>query len=157
MARRFPGHFGVCFLLVFSAFFGCNRDPKPDASPEARLRDLKEKAKPSELDGTWQTVRVELEDGTSDKDLPTIRLTIVGEKLKCTGIGNIDGFINTDATQNPKTFDARGSSKDGAKVNWSGIYEFEGDTLKLCIGQPGARPKEFKSNPATLWVLKRVK
>jgi uncharacterized protein (TIGR03067 family) len=86
-----------------------------------------------------------------------MRLTIVGEKLKCIGIGNIDGFITTDAAQNPKTFDARGSSKDGAKLNWSGIYELEGDMLKLCMGEPGARPKEFKSNPATLWVLKRVK
>src|SRR5262245_53408385 len=111
----------------------------------------------SELDGTWQTVRVEIEDGTSGNDLPTVRLTILGDKLSCTGIGNIDGSITTDATQSPKAFDGRGSSKDGAKLDWSGIYEIEGDTLKLCIGEPGARPKEFKSNPATLWVLKRVK
>jgi uncharacterized protein (TIGR03067 family) len=86
------------------------------------------------------------------------RLTIAGAKLKVTlGAATIEGSITTDTTRNPKTLDAQGSSKEGAKLNWNGIYEFEGDTLKLCIGEPGARPKEFKSNPATLWVLKRVK
>ena len=113
----------------------------------------------SKLDGTWQAVRIEAEDGSSGNDMASAtRLTIAGEKLKVTlGAANIDGSITTDTTRNPKTFDAQGSSKEGAKLNWCGIYEFEGDTLKLCIGEPGARPKEFKSNPATLWVLKRVK
>jgi uncharacterized protein (TIGR03067 family) len=113
----------------------------------------------SPLDGTWQAVRIEAEDGTSGNDMASVTsLTIAGEKLKVTlGAANIDGFITTDTTRSPKTFDAQGSSKEGAKLNWSGIYEFDGDTLKLCMGEPGARPKEFKSNPATLWVLKRLK
>ena len=139
-------------LVAAAASLGC-----PGKQP---TQGGAEQPKPtSKLDGTWQAVRIEAEDGTSGDDMASAtRLTIAGEKLKVTlGAANIDGVITTDTTRNPKTFDAKGSSKEGAKLNWSGIYEFEGDTLKLCIGEPGARPKEFKSNPATLWVLKRVK
>jgi uncharacterized protein (TIGR03067 family) len=142
-------------LVAAAASLGC--PGKPPAQP---TQGGAEQAKPtSELDGTWQAVSIEAEDGTSGNDMASVsRLTIAGEKLKVAlGAANIDGFITTDTTRNPKTFDAKGSSKEGAKLNWSGIYEFEDDTLKLCMGEPGARPKEFKSNPATLWVLKRAK
>jgi uncharacterized protein (TIGR03067 family) len=77
----------------------------------------------------------------------------------------VDGFITTDRSQNPKTFDVGASSGDDTRPNleWSGIYEIEGDTLKLCFtefkrgGGKDERPKEFKSNPALLVVLRRVK
>lgn len=118
----------------------------------------------SELDGTWQAVRMELEDGVSNNAAASVtRLTIAGDKIKQSGmIGDIDGFITTDPTQNPKTFDAggiRGAGNEAVRMNWSGIYEREGDTLKLCFstGIKGERPKEFKSKPATLLILKRVK
>src|SRR5687767_15699881 len=118
----------------------------------------------SELDGTWQAVRFELEDGASNNAAASVtRLTIAGETMKQSGmLADIDGFITTDATQNPKTFDAggiRGAGKEAVSLNWTGIYEREGDTLKLCFSTVinGERPKEFKSNPAALLVLKRVK
>jgi uncharacterized protein (TIGR03067 family) len=83
-------------------------------------------------------------------------------KLKYAGpLGDIDGFIDIDATQNPKTFEAggiRGTGSEAVRLNWSGIYEIQGDTLTLCfIDGTGKRPKEFKSRPAELLVLKRVK
>lgn len=84
-----------------------------------------------------------------------MRLTIAGEKLKMTHpVGPMAGSIFTDATQNPKTFHAVGNN-----LNWVGIYERDGDTLTLCMGTGNAaeRPMEFKSNPAALLVLRRLK
>ncbi len=120
----------------------------------------------SELDGTWQAVRMELEDGVSNNAAASVtRLTIAGEKIKQTGmLGEINGFITTDPTQNPKTFEAggiRGFGNEAIKMNWSGIYERDGDTLKLCfstgLNLKEERPKEFKSKPAALLILRREK
>jgi len=114
----------------------------------------------AELDGTWQAVRFESENGTNDNVAASItRLTIAGEKFKNSVLGDVEGFITTDPTQNPKTFDAGARRADPPMtLDWSGIYEIEGDTLKLSFrGSKDERPKEFKSNPAALLVLKRVK
>lgn len=109
----------------------------------------------SELDGTWQGVQWEGGDGhRSDIGAVAMRMTIAGEKLKMTHpAGPVDGFIFTDATQNPKTFHA-----GGGNMNWVGIYKLDGETLTLCMnnGDGAERPKEFKSKPAYLLVLKRV-
>jgi uncharacterized protein (TIGR03067 family) len=89
-------------------------------------------------------------------------LTIAGEKFKHFAVYppnvriDVEGFITTGRTQNPKTFEV-GASGTGS-LDWSGIYEIEGDTLKLCwMDSKHERPKEFKSNPAMLVVLRRVK
>jgi len=137
----------------------------------------------SELDGTWQGIQWEGEDGKrADAGATAMRMTIAGDKLKMTHpLGPIDGFIFTDATQNPKTFhlggDIGGEGRDvpgltasgdvtitgahirGDNLNWVGIYKLEGDTLTLCMGtgQAAERPKELKSNPAAMLVLRRVK
>jgi uncharacterized protein (TIGR03067 family) len=117
----------------------------------------------SELDGSWKGISFEGTDGKRD-DVKAVatHLTIAGEQMKLT-ISTLSGEIHcviaTDATQNPKAFDARGSKilKEGtASIDWVGIYEREGDTLRLCYVWKGhgERPKEFKSNPAELLILK---
>jgi uncharacterized protein (TIGR03067 family) len=69
--------------------------------------------------------------------------------------------IKIDPTKKPKTIDytiVEGAEKDNTML---GIYEFDGDKIKFCIGGPGnKRPTEFTAKEGsgqTLSVWKRAK
>jgi uncharacterized protein (TIGR03067 family) len=66
-----------------------------------------------------------------------------------------------DASKRPKTIDWLAGGKTGPTEPLFGIYELEGDTLKICWGKKGmARPGEFNTKTGAgdwLWVLKRAK
>jgi uncharacterized protein (TIGR03067 family) len=65
------------------------------------------------------------------------------------------GTMKLDPTQKPKVYDR--IHPDG--VPGRGIYEFDGETLRICLGSPGAnRPTEFSTKPGakcSLIVYKR--
>jgi uncharacterized protein (TIGR03067 family) len=64
-----------------------------------------------------------------------------------------------DPNAKPKAIDWLAGGRHGPSEPLLGIYELEGDTLKICWGQNGRRPKEFASGAgkgAWLWVLKRA-
>jgi general secretion pathway protein G len=58
-------------------------------------------------------------------------------------------MVKVDSTKTPKTIDFI-DKRD--KLERVGIYEIEGDTLKLCFA-PDNRPKQFKSPPDTRIML----
>jgi uncharacterized protein (TIGR03067 family) len=64
-----------------------------------------------------------------------------------------------DPGKSPKAIDWLGDRKDVSPV--PGIYELDGDTLKVCWGVGDkVRPREFKTKAGKddwLWVLKRAK
>jgi len=71
-----------------------------------------------------------------------------GNKLALLGK---DRTFELDATKNPKQIDFK-------NVGQIGIYELNGDNLKLCVGPADDRPKEFKTRPRTdhsLFLLRR--
>ncbi len=77
-----------------------------------------------------------------------------------------EGTFKIDASTNPKTIEGallaspvRGSRSDKPAI---GIYEIEGDTLRICFGVPGGKaPQEFTSTGegggSTLNTYRRVK
>jgi uncharacterized protein (TIGR03067 family) len=71
------------------------------------------------------------------------------------------GTVKLDPSKTPKAIDLTPEEGPEKGKTGLGIYQLEGDTLKICIAEPGKeRPKEFVSKPGTqttLMVLKRVK
>jgi uncharacterized protein (TIGR03067 family) len=119
-----------------------------------------ESSKPG-LDGTWAGVSLMTHHGYRDDAFArTIRWTITGETSAISDQimqEGVRGTIKVDDKSSPKMFDVQG--KSGGTFSWSGIYELEGDTLKVCYvlsNVAHVRPKEFRAKPAYVLTLKRV-
>lgn len=67
--------------------------------------------------------------------------------------------ITLDPSVKPKHIDVNVEGVPGnRKLTFSGIYMFDGDTLRVCMGaRPGQRPTEFKSDTTALATLVREK
>jgi uncharacterized protein (TIGR03067 family) len=108
------------------------------------------------LQGKWALVAVEREG----KKVPEaalkeekIILTIAGDKLSFSRArkGETKNFDNgsykiVDARARPKKIDLTGFPKPDEKM--LGIYELDGKTLKICVGEL-KRPTEFASKPGS--------
>jgi uncharacterized protein (TIGR03067 family) len=110
------------------------------------------------LKGTWTVVKAERNGQANDE--------IKDDKLILTEDGKLtvkakdrdqEGTFEVNPTKKPKTIDV----KPGSEGIVLGIYELDGDNLKLCFGRPGNdRPTAFESKPDSgvmLITLKRDK
>jgi uncharacterized protein (TIGR03067 family) len=111
------------------------------------------------IQGTWQAVSGEV----AGQNLPKQRvedLTIAFADHKATvttSNGSRESTYKLDATQKPRAIDL--TDENGRMA--PGIYEFEGDTLRICVNQGGSeRPASFRTKPDTrlrLYVFQRKK
>lgn len=109
--------------------------------------------------GTWIVSRVEINGKVQPKSF-TIRVKFDGDRLS-TKVADRPfeprGTFRLDPGRTPKAYDL--TTADGMAV--LGIYELDGDTLKVCLSAPGdERPKAMKTAPddeRTLVVYKREK
>jgi uncharacterized protein (TIGR03067 family) len=143
----------------------------------AALPDDKAKPDAEQLQGTWKFTRLSLFGNEPPKEfLPKLRVVIEGKSFtikpgiafegsneKPDGewkLGAKDGdsvTIELDPSKKPKTIDLT-TEFDGQKATLKGIYQLDGDELKICFGQQ--RPKEFPTkvdSGTMLYVLKRDK
>ena len=113
------------------------------------------------IQGTWDVSRIELNGKVQPKDpLFHVRVTFDGDKL-LTRVGKRQsearGTFKLDQGHTPKVYDL--TTTEGTTVH--GIYELNGDTLKVCLSAPGdERPTTMTTNPddnRTLIVYKREK
>jgi uncharacterized protein (TIGR03067 family) len=109
----------------------------------------KEKAK---LAGVWIVESVEFLGKQADS-LKGDRFIFTAEKLTITSKAKDDmQSYQIDPTKKPKEVDFK--CEDMAFL---GIYELNGDTLRLCLSTNGARPTAFDSKQGLLSLLKRSK
>lgn len=87
------------------------------------------------------------------------RMTVTGDRYVHTvkGMNIRDVAFTLDPTAKPKTIDTRDKDNKTEK----GIYELDGDTLRVCLAEEGKdRPTEFSAKEGTrcsLMVFKREK
>jgi uncharacterized protein (TIGR03067 family) len=116
------------------------------------------------LEGTWATVSIEAagQKVTDEDKIKSRKLTTKGEKYTLkVGDETVQGTIEINPTKKPKTIDAKADSGTNKGKTLLGIYELDGDSLKICLALPGKdRPAAFATaaeNGQQLVVYKREK
>src|SRR5260370_29034967 len=104
----------------------------------AARADDENKKDHEQLEGTWTTVSGEMNgDKLDDAIVKDLKFVVKGDKFEVQGPAEVlkqyaKGTFKMEATTTPKTIDitvGEGAMK-GDVVE--GIYEFDGDTLKMC-------------------------
>jgi len=128
------------------------------AKEDAAAEDLKK------MQGDWIVVTM-VADGMKipDDDAQALFRTVKGDQYTVSRYRRVigKGTIQLDATKKPRTIDARpaGAARDAKPI--LGIYEFDGDKLKLCFAPAGKeRPTQFRSEEGsgltlTVWQSER--
>jgi uncharacterized protein (TIGR03067 family) len=134
---------------------------QPEPQPEA---DAKTKEELKKLQGSWEIEHQELDGkklAASDLKGRTIcfgkAFFLVRQNTSMIQLGK----LKFDPSKSPKTVNAMIEKGKQEGDIFPGIYELDGDTLKICFNTEGdERPKEFKTGPKsglTLMVCKRIK
>ncbi len=101
--------------------------------------------------GTWILVGAE-EKGqkVSDDELKKAPVTLIIKDDKFTlklPDQTMEGTFKIDPAKKPKAYDAKGTDAQGKTQETIGIYEIDGDMLKVCwVPADKERPKEFKAD-----------
>jgi uncharacterized protein (TIGR03067 family) len=116
------------------------------------------------MKGSWQAVGGE-EDGkpVKEEDAKKFKLSVDGDNYTFTveGMSEEKGTFKVDPGQKPKALDVLIMTGEDKGKTQLGVYDIDGDTLKLCFVPPGAeRPKALaakEGSMSSLFVFKRQK
>src|SRR5215831_5920499 len=91
------------------------------------------------IQGTWLPVKAELRgEPMKDDFLKSSTLKLNGGKYEVTAESVDKGTYTMDPTSKPKTIDVTGVEGPNAGRKIPGIYELNGDTLRICYGLGGS-------------------
>jgi uncharacterized protein (TIGR03067 family) len=116
----------------------------------ARAADDEAKKDQDQLQGDWSLVSGQRDGQDIPEDFAkSLKRNVKGNMTTVTRDGEplAKGSFTLDPTKKPKTIDIK---VEGMDMPVHGIYELEGDTLKICYAAPGEeRPKEFAAKAGT--------
>ncbi|HEY1859632.1 MAG TPA: TIGR03067 domain-containing protein [Gemmataceae bacterium] len=115
----------------------------------------------AKLEGSWKMVSMEIDGNkASEDDVAKIVLVLKGENYSVEGADQeFKGTLTFDPTKKPKTVERKETEGPGKGETGHGIYELEGDELKLCFAANGKdRPGKFTGEEGhQLFVFQRKK
>ena len=109
-------------------------------------------AKTATIDGTWLPSSAEIgEKQFPDEVRKSIKLVVEGDKYTVTVGDKVDkGTVKLDPKAKPKALDITGTEGPNKGKTILGIYERDGDTLRICYVLSGKdRPKAFETKAGT--------
>ena len=115
------------------------------------------KAEMKKLRGTWKVEAAVVNGKIVDAD--RIREAVIeGDKLTFRPANGKEERVTIaiDPTQNPKAIDFDPDEKAPDVVPNKAVYELNGDTLKICIGDHEKRPGKITEAGRAVLILKRV-
>jgi uncharacterized protein (TIGR03067 family) len=104
------------------------------------------------IQGTWKPDNAELAGHRlSDSLTAKITLTLTdGAYTVTVGDSTDKGTYKIDPSTNPKSVTLTGTEGPHQGKTFTGIYDLDGDTLKICYDLTGQQtPKDFKTEPGT--------
>ncbi len=112
--------------------------------------DPKVKAELKKFQGTWVDIYAE-KAGKEQEEVGDHQLKFDGETFSVADHGHVEekGTFKLDPSKNPKEIDLRHRDRNNDEKTVLGIYTWDGENLKLCLGEPGGgtRPKDFTTMP----------
>jgi uncharacterized protein (TIGR03067 family) len=146
---------GLALVVALTAGVAVAAD-NPKTDPQASDKD--------KVQGTWKLVKLEDSGNTQpEATLPEATVVYEGDKYTFTFAGDVEkGIMKWDMSKKPKAVDVDITEGRDKGKKQLGIYEIEGDTLKLCFAKPEVkeRPTSFATNACNewaVWTFKRVK
>jgi len=114
----------------------------------------------AKLQGKWRVERIE-ENGVAEPDEEAKRFVLVFKenRINVELRGQVEHTdFQIDPTKSPKEIDMIPQYGDDKGKKFRGIYEIDGDTLRICATPLAERPKKIVSEQGTLiLILKRAK
>ncbi len=127
--------------------------------------DAEVKKDEDRLQGTWKVTSIENDGNKVDpKEFANWKLVIAGDKMTALDSNDVmdEHTFKLDAAAKPAAIDLTLLTGESKGKTMQGIYRIEGDTLTVCVAEPGKkdRPREFRSEPGKshmLLVFQRAK
>jgi len=113
-----------CRILLAAMIVASSAGPGSDAA-DAKVKDA--------VQGTWVAESSERSAHAAD-DLRGHQLTFAGDRFTIRSKGKVvyQGTYTTDPSAKPATIDFKNTAGEMKGKRWLGIYEMDGDTLKIC-------------------------
>jgi len=130
----------------------------PAVAEDAVQKDQKQ------LQGTWLVTGAE-KDGQAFDRIKGGKLTVKDSNFTIVTAGGVElkGDLRLDPAKKPRQLDLAHQEGLLRDKTWEGIYDLDGDDLKLCYAEADSgkpRPSEFKTEPDSrllLVIMKREK